>query len=356
MQEKLLRSEYVNNLIKNVSFINLYNIIKINLQEESFRKLASKALLNQPAVIDEYRNQPKILDKVSKSGDKSKIASTEFSIDLIDILPNFNLVNAIEFYRKTIDNEYSRLYNDTSPNFFIPDSIKEFTDYDIILSPFTSFPRNDPMAILLRKPFERIYNDAYILNKSEREIFVKRAYAVYSNFEEILITFINGFRQRFIEESEREINTTYFELGRSYTLGEIDDNSQIISEELRIREDIQVFRNFKDYLEPTVRLAIYHWNIALSRFEAVNSYLNALPPEKCCIHSDAVNIWITDLQNGKSCSFELGDFFGTSLMVGSDDPFAGLYHCNSFKDLGLDTKKVTYDDVIHNIKSNLVDL
>jgi hypothetical protein len=73
----------------------------------------------------------------------------------------------------------------------IKKSLKEFIDYDIMLSPFTSYPVNDPAHILLRRPFERIYNDAFILNQSDFKGFIKRAYIIYSNFAELLCCGIN---------------------------------------------------------------------------------------------------------------------------------------------------------------------
>ena len=91
--EKFLKSEYINYLIKNVGFISVFDIIKAELHNDSFRNSVLPAILNLSAVIDEYK------DQVKKLGENVELIC-EFQLvpllgngivndDLFGILQNF---------------------------------------------------------------------------------------------------------------------------------------------------------------------------------------------------------------------------------------------------------------------------
>ena len=65
------------------------------------------------------------------------------------------------------------------------------------LSPYFSYPIYDPIQILLSKPFDRLYDDIYILDKYDLKLMAERIYLVYSNFAEFLFLYLNRFDWRY---------------------------------------------------------------------------------------------------------------------------------------------------------------
>jgi hypothetical protein len=354
--EKFLKSRYINNLIKDVGFKPVFDIIKAKLHNESFRNSASSAILNLPAVIDEYKDQvKKLVEKRESISEFQLVPLLEnygtVNDDLFSILQNFDALHAIEFYRKIINDDYSKLYREVAPNNFITEAMKEFTDYDVYLSPFTSYPRNNPPDLLLQRPYERIYDDVYILSESDQEKFIKRAYVVYSHFAEILF-----------EACIKDMRLIELDL-IDYRITKMDEYLQVIDDVLpeESMEDLRRYESRKDYLKNiidyiqiTIKLAIYYWNIASLRFDIVIGHLNHDQTGKYHIHSDNASIWITDLQSGKRNPVASTDILSSvSLLPGPSDPFASLWPCNAFKEFDLDTKTVTSNEILEYMITNL---
>ena len=263
----------------------------------------------------------------------------------------FNALHAIEFYRKIINDDYSKLYREVAPTNFITEAMKEFTDYDVCLSPLTSYPKNNPPNLLLQRPYERIYDDAYILNESDHEKFIKRAYVVYSHFAEILFAAcIEDMRLSEIDLIDYEIIQMHEYL---QVIDEVLPEENI--EDLRRYESRQDYlKNIIDHIQVTIKLAIYYWNIASLRFDMVIGYLNHNRQGKYHIHSDNASIWITDLQSGKRNPVASTDILSSvRLLPVPRDPFASLWPCNAFKEFDLDTKTVTYNEILKYVRSNL---
>lgn len=354
LQERFLSSEYVNELIKEVGFVPVYNVIKNDIENASIKKSASLALLNQPALIKEYKHKLKIIanDELLRHGYGP---CPTLESDPIDKLEDFDSLAAIEFYRKVINRTYSKLYRDSASNFSIPESMTKFTDYDVHLSPFTSFPKNDPLDLLIDRPYERIYNDEYILCDSDYENFVKRAYTVYSNFEDILLNVINRYRLWMLESLENKLTEIYNPPEIVYEEEGYGDYLNGIKERVSCIESEQQFMlNIANYIKPTAKLAIYYWNIAVRRFNEIDYFLKYQRPEKCYIHPDNSAIWITDLQSGERKRLESIDRLSyISLIPEYVDPFSQLEACNAFENLRLNTKKVTYEGLVSFLKEHI---
>ena len=243
--------------------------------------------------------------------------------DLIGILPNFDLFTAIEFYRETIGDGYSKLYG---KNHYANVGLREFTEYDIHISPFTSYPRNNPADLLFKKPYERIYDDAYILNEADREKFINRAHVVYSNFAGMLLVgCIQDKRQSQIDLIDYKLQIT-------------EENKE--SKLSRKKYLINIYK----YIETTIKLAIYYWNIASIRLDKLNERLKDHPEGSYYIKSDNTSIQIISLLDMKHLELELGNF---SLLPGPIDPFSNLWPCKAFDEFGLSTEEIGYNDILH---------
>jgi hypothetical protein len=346
LRKKFLESEYINDLVKKVGLIPIYNILKPYIQEDPFKKLVSRAIFNHQAVAEEFNNQIELLKDDSNLMHGLYITPLQGENNILAILEKFDLLAAVEFYRNIIGDGYSILYREIAPNYFINEALAKFTDYDVHLSPFTSFPRNNPANLLFEIPYERIYNDAYILDKEDREKFIKRAYIVYSHFAEML--FEGCIRDMRLNEIEY-INFKYLEHEKylrnmdddfDYPLGNEDDIKAKQSRE-------NYLENILDNIQTTIKLAIYHWNIASSRFDQL---IAALGQGKYHIRSNNNGIQIIDLEGGEPSIVVFGNI---SLLPGPINPFETLWPCSAFKKLNLESKEITYNDILSYIESNL---
>jgi hypothetical protein len=182
VQEKQLASKYVNSLIVKCGLRRFYEIIEEYMERKEFQRIASHALLRQPAFIEDYIKLPVSM--------KEHLGSDETVIKL-KILFSFDAKESVMFYRKYLANYFVKLYKDLEErdlfmDLDIMEDITKFLEFDFHLSPVTSFPQNHPIELLLARPFERLYNDVYICDDIDCKIMVRRAYLIYSHFAEIL--------------------------------------------------------------------------------------------------------------------------------------------------------------------------
>ena len=349
LQKKLLSSKYVNSLIATCGLIAIYEIFEEYMKREEFRSIASQTLLSQPALIEEYMNYPEILKERPEVALGLKINHDLCSEDLIAVLLNFDPINAVEFYRKIFNDTFSKLYREVTDS----DAMKEFTDYDVLLSPFTSYPINNPADLILQRPFERIYADAYILNEMDYNNFIKRAYVIYSHFAEILSKGIDILRLNEIVQDDRP--------GRAMMVpeGATEEEFKRYSKDVKSYVDCRAayLMDIKDHIEIPVKLSIYYWNIASYRFDLVRYFLKKTGSYH--ILSDDGVIRIIDLKTGKSClsrKTQMELMSSVPLLPGPKDPFAGLRACDAFHDLKLETREVRYDEILGVVKSSLSNL
>ncbi len=277
--------------------------------------------------------------------------------DLIKMLSLLDPLAAIEFYRERLGNTYTKLYKKvTNDATFIKNSLKEFVDYDIFLSPFSSYPVNDPAHILLRRPFERIYNDAFILNQSDFKIFIKRAYLVYSNFAELLSCSINTL---ILDEIE------YLDYKR------LDLESYCENRDLDIREDcsgqmeyikyrINYLHNIKNNLETFVKISIYHWNIAVERFDSICINLEKDMEKydyknKYHIFQENENIQIFNLLDDRSIQVPkwLEWYKYDSPLLSESNDFMELLPCSAFYEDNMTTEPIAYETILEKVKHEI---
>ena len=343
---KLLASKYVDSLITTCGLKPIYEIFEEYMKKEEFRSIASQTLLSQPALIEEYMNYPEILKERPEVALGLKINHDLCSEDLIAVLLNFDPINAVEFYRKIFNDTFSKLYREVTDS----DAMKEFTDYDVLLSPFTSYPINNPADLILQRPFERIYADAYILNEMDYNNFIKRAYVIYSHFAEILSKGIDILRLNEIVQDDRP--------GRAMMVpeGATEEEFKRYSKDVKSYVDCRAayLMDIKDHIEIPVKLSIYYWNIASYRFDLVRYFLKRTGSYH--ILSDNGVIRIIDLKTGKSClspKTQMELMSSIPLLPGPKDPFAGLRACDAFHELKLETREVKYDEILGVVKSSL---
>ena len=352
--ENFLKSNYVNNMIKEYGFIAICNTLRNDLANKAERKLASQILLNHPALIEEFGKYPEYIRNFyyGCGGQNIKYAISDKS-DIIGILSIFDKMEAIKFYRKTIGDTYSKLYRELLEG-SLRTRMMEFVDFDVILSPFTSYPRNEPSDLLSYRPFERIYDDSYILDESDYENFVKRAYVIYSNFAEIFHLVISDIKSDKISRWDWEMATTEKDLM---------DYTDIEEEKENLRCRLQYASERYDYLQETVnyieiilRLAFHYWNIESNRFDAIVDLLKNHKSWKCHIVSDSMGIQIIDLETDQEClsSVESKALMGNiSLFPDTIDPadsYQILQPCTAFRELGLEEEGIRFEDVLEHIK------
>jgi hypothetical protein len=58
---------------------------------------------------------------------------------------------------------------------------------DNYLSPLTSYPANSPKSLIFSRPFQRIYDDVFLLDETDFHKFVYRAYFIYDRFIDICL-------------------------------------------------------------------------------------------------------------------------------------------------------------------------
>jgi hypothetical protein len=357
MHAKLLKSKYVNRVIKKCGLLSFYEIIEKHIDDKEFRRLAPRALLSQPALIEEYTKLPESMIENIRS-DYKRIKNPIFylkSNKLMEILFKFEAKESVIFYREHLAKNFVKNYTELldikdirAMDSNITADIKKFVELDLFLSPATSFPKNHPVNLLFAKPFERLYNDVYICENSDYEIMVQRAYIIYSHFAEILRLGILTVRGE--EYHWESINQLYSKSDEDYL--EFKKSNFIRS--LRI----DLFSK-KQNLNNLIKELIFYWNIASLRLDFV--YCKQRYWEKnsgrsmvgyhLLANSDgiqAIDIDENRSQPGPEMTNE--DIIITSLWCGDSDPFSNLRHCYCFKDLNLEERQVSVEEIASAIE------
>jgi hypothetical protein len=353
-------SKYFNKIVEFYGFLKVFDQMRKRFFDKNFKKMASRALLEQPSIVREYKNHHNILREIPD------YVVTGFPItafedeDLINILSFLDPLSAVEFYREKIGDTYIKFYRELAiKNNYITESLKKFIDYDIMLSPLTSYPINDPIYLLFKRPYERIYNNAFIMGPMDRYRFVRRAHTVYSNFADILCSGINTLRiDEMIDLDQRLFN---FEQKRRYeAINELEFRKYRPLIEL-LSERQNNLKNMKDNIETLVRLAIFHWNIAANRFNYIyNTLGNFLERKedgyKFYIYEDSNDIRIVELQHGKIDEvLDIGELKGDiSLLSDLENSFKQLLPCKAFG-ADITRKPVTYNEILEEVRSKMIE-
>jgi hypothetical protein len=172
--EEFLKSNFINICVKFWGLMPFLGPFKDFTDDPAFKKnptfkkRLSKELFSQKSIIDEY---------------KKSLGSAS-----VEILQYFDALEALSFYKKVIGKTYSDLYWNKAKEINVEETnlIRSFLEYEIALSPFTSYPVNDPLKLLFMRPFERLYDDVYLFDSSADDTMIRRAYLIYSHFKELL--------------------------------------------------------------------------------------------------------------------------------------------------------------------------
>jgi len=347
--ELLLKSEYSTRVLQKHSFVKYHEkIITSHLNDSIFLKLASRILLNHPAVIREYEEiarqlRIEMLNAIKNKNTlvQSPSVGKKYLIDIlcetadelstnkieyIDILRDYDSLLAVKLYRKTIHMGISNVYNELAEEGAISGALKRFLIFDNYLSPLTAYPVNGTLRVLFSRPFERIYDDAYLLDGESFELLSGRAAAIYCDFSEFI-----------------------FELIKTDKVSEKD-------------------------LETMTKRMIYHWNVASTRFDLICIKLNEIYGKRAVsgnyhLKTDGLEFNIIDLKIGKKLLPP--EVAKSILMVGSspaifkessnDDlfmknmknPFTCLRPCLTFGDLGWKSDCVHIEEILSQLKLKL---
>jgi len=365
--EELLASDYTNCIIKKYGFISVFNILKEKMKGANFNRMASRSLLKQQATIEEYRDKAKCISNyllkyfgpelfdIQKSGvnikekirpnsrdyaeiygllvdrfettvplnleDRNEISSLliddkvehikskigyklrPLSSEHIELLTEFDKLEAVRLYRKVIYGEIRESFKELSKiPLLVPQCLYLFMECDNYLSPFTSYPVQSPEIPLFSRPFQRIYDDVYLLGPSDLKFLARRAFVIYKNFASFLSDF---FRYSAPKDTKA------------------------------LRRELMEF--------------IYLWNVSSTNFDLVWLYLNNVYGEKIgsgnfYLQSDGMRFKLTDLNNNKPLADEerfIKTFSPKPMLFerryearrSMDRPFTQLRPCLCFKDL-----------------------
>jgi hypothetical protein len=108
--EEFLGSNYTNCIIKQHQFSDIYEIIKDKLEISRFRRIASKALLNQPAAINEFKSIPQYtMDHMNEMGAED-IQLSYFRFSDVETLRYFDPIEAVSFCRNNLGEIFSDMH------------------------------------------------------------------------------------------------------------------------------------------------------------------------------------------------------------------------------------------------------
>jgi hypothetical protein len=194
--------------------------------------------------------------------------------------------------------------------------------FDNYLSPLTSYPVNGTLQLILSQPFQRIYDDIYLLDGEFLSLMSTRAAAVHKYFSDIL-----------------------FELVRS------DPPN-------------------RKALEIITQQMIFHWNVASTRFDLICICLDEIKKNKRIgnyhLGIDGLIYSIFNLDNNRQllsneASRSIFLEGSTPLIfdeVRSDrklmeNPFTCLRSCLTFKDIGYEPRFIPIEEILAELELKL---
>lgn len=158
--EKFLTSLYTDKVIKESGFSTVYDVIKPQLDRSEFRKIASRSLLDHSSTVAEYNELGEILRREISEADNYQFANnseiekepvdiSRFLIELgqklstpsikpIEILSSFDHLQAVRFYRKTLNKSILKAYDELAEKSIITEGLRDFLAFDNYLSPLTA--------------------------------------------------------------------------------------------------------------------------------------------------------------------------------------------------------------------------
>lgn len=221
--EVLFGSNYTNYFIKKNGFECVFEAIKDRLSVLEFRKTATDILLALPATIGEYEDEtrfvkeyfsfyerneskkeewiesPRLIDFVverpihqyfrkrnPKKGRNTGLIIKNFHSNFVEMLKLLYPIGSVKFHRAILHKKIKKLFSKLHETDQITLGLSKFMEYDNYLSPFTSYPIYPIEFLLFSYPFQRIYNDVYLLNKYDLSCLCHRASHFYIYFSDLL--------------------------------------------------------------------------------------------------------------------------------------------------------------------------
>ena len=255
---EFLGSDHMNKVIAEKGFLFAYDLVKEKLKYSEIKNIASRELFSLPETAKYYEiynmlgEHPERVDDKFKelfeppiddpllpyeedfkvefeflySYDDSEPAGEVFPNNKgIKILAEFDILPSVEFYRNNIFKFFQLYYKRLEEEGKISPGYREYLEQDSFLSPLTSYPVNNSLHLIFSPPFQRIYDDVFLLNTQDIDMFVLRALAIYENFEDILL----------------------------------ERNKELFLDDYILNLDAKIF--------------IYHWNVAITRFDRILDYV-----------------------------------------------------------------------------------
>jgi len=225
--EILFKSRFMDSVIQMCDIVDIYDIIAPYLERSEFRKAAS-SILRLPATETYYRNfsmnlgESLLRDNSTNETPRTKNNSDdvitrvgmEFSPRIyypLTILGKLAPLDGVKLYRRTVYDTMSSVYKKLVDTSAMSAWFQEFLTSDAYLSPFTSFPVYTPDRIFFSRPFERIFDDIYLLRGDHPGYLVQRVYSIYMHFAEIVYELMhNRELTKREQETELRINALYW--------------------------------------------------------------------------------------------------------------------------------------------------
>ncbi|MCJ7443275.1 MAG: hypothetical protein MUO26_01870, partial [Methanotrichaceae archaeon] len=383
---KFFSSNYINNIIGEDGFFSLYQIIKRHFVHEPFRD-ASSGLLDLSAVCEEFQNIFEIEKSLSiqyfsqitqnstpsELEDKSKIKYADFfpqfrsdlvpnldrpfptiiemeqkGIDIeaninrieswmgdmicaatsrknvrYEVLSKFDQLSAVCFNRNNISKTLIQLYNDLANRNLISCGTQMFLEYDTHLSPLTSYPFNNYESLLFSQPFQRIYEDVYILDKNDYNLCIKRARVIYDNFADLLLDFQRA-QMRFMFEEHSDYHRVSYE-----------------------------------NLKAEISTLIFYWNVSVTKFDTIMWHLGHIYETgsgNYHLRSDGFKFNIINLENNMNM---LDPDQSESIMrcvypAEKRNPLTRLRPCKIFNIESKESNLIKLEDILSKLRSELI--
>jgi hypothetical protein len=186
---------------------------------------------------------------------------------------------------------------------------------------------NDPESLLFSPPFQRIYENTYLLGSIDISILIQRARAIYDNFTDLLLD-----RQKALARSDPKSgpNSAYH----------VDQK----------------------VLAMEIRSLLFYWNTSSTRFDSILTILSDTIPGNYHLWGDGINFHVTNIDNNQEMLprnwrrfiLQKGIFpddMGDSGEVGN--PSGYLRPCRAFN---IDAKEglVTFPKILEDLKAKIV--
>lgn len=321
--EKFLESNYVSQMIISHTIKVLYHQLEDEFRNPNFKSIASRLLLDSSAVIKQYEAFPDKIYNYLQRYKEQTFGLRDLWFDEIQVLENFDPIFSIPFIRLHVIANLLDLYKKIGGRNIHLTSLDglRVTGLDIHLSPFYSYPSFDPIHTIFSKPFDRLYDDIYIFNRSDLRLMAERIYLIHKNFAEFLSIFLSTFDWRY---------------------------------------SIQLKETLKEY--------IFLWNCQCHYFDEIYYDYGYLfdGENKYYITSSSGFIQVINLDKNIKMlnpqeSFSIKSkityppLFTEGQMGGSSsDPFESLAPCRSlFDEFGFDTTEKTFDNLFDRLIENV---